>query len=42
MSLEYVHVTVTLKHEQRGDLEIRLRCPSKTESLIGATRTQDK
>ena len=41
-SLEYVHVTITLKHECRGDLEIRLHCPSETESVIGATRTHDK
>ena len=41
-SLEYVHVTVTLKHECRGDLEIRLHCPSETESMIGATRSHDK
>ncbi|KAL5020538.1 hypothetical protein ScPMuIL_003430 [Solemya velum] len=39
--LEYVQVTVTLEHPHRGMLEIRLQCPSGTDSVIGATRSHD-
>lgn len=41
LSLEYVQVTMTLSHERRGDLEIRLVCPSNTYSVIGAARPLD-
>jgi len=41
-TLEYVHVTVTLTHERRGDVELVLVCPSGTTSIIGATRSLDK
>ena len=40
-SLEYVYVEVTLEHKRRGDVEIRLQCPSKTESVLAATRAKD-
>ncbi|KAL8592817.1 hypothetical protein ACOMHN_045971 [Nucella lapillus] len=39
--LEYVQLTLTLTHPFRGKLDIRLRCPSGTESVIGANRPLD-
>ena len=41
-TLEYVHVSVSLSHERRGDVELILVCPSGTTSIIGATRSLDK
>jgi len=41
-TLEYVHVSVSLTHEWRGDVELVLVCPSGTRSIIGATRVLDK
>ncbi len=40
-TLEYVHVTVTLEHSMRGDVEIHLNCPSGTRSVLAATRKLD-
>lgn len=40
-SLEYVQVTVTIKHKQRGNLQIVLYCPSNTYSVLGAYRPKD-
>ncbi|KAE8592519.1 hypothetical protein XENTR_v10018781 [Xenopus tropicalis] len=40
-TLEHVAVTVTIAHPCRGNLEIRLFCPSGMSSLIGATRRID-
>lgn len=39
--LEYALVSITLKHEYRGDVEISLICPSGTRSIIGARRRLD-
>ena len=41
-TLEYVHIIVALTHERRGDVEIKLVCPSGTTSVIGATRLHDE
>lgn len=41
-TLEYVHVSVSLSHERRGDVELILVCPSGTTSVIAATRSLDK
>jgi len=41
-TLEYVHVSVSLSHERRGDVELVLVCPSGTTSIIGAARSLDK
>ena len=41
-TLEYVHVSVSLTHECRGDVELVLVCPSGTTSVIAATRSLDK
>jgi len=41
-TLEYVHVKLTLTHERRGDVEVKLVSPSGTTSVIGATRSGDK
>jgi len=41
-TLEYVHVSVSLSHERRGDVQVILVCPSGTTSVIGATRSLDK
>ncbi|XP_075298393.1 proprotein convertase subtilisin/kexin type 7 [Opisthocomus hoazin] len=40
-TLEHVAVTVTITHPRRGNLEIRLVCPSGMVSLIGTTRSMD-
>lgn len=40
-TLEHVAVTVTITHPRRGNLEIKLFCPSGISSLIGAIRTID-
>ncbi|KAM8927687.1 proprotein convertase subtilisin/kexin type 7 [Pelodytes ibericus] len=40
-TLEHVAVTVTISHQRRGNLEIRLFCPSGISSLIGARRSID-
>ncbi|XP_053308262.1 proprotein convertase subtilisin/kexin type 7 [Spea bombifrons] len=40
-TLEHVSVTVTITHPRRGDLEIRLFCPSGMSSLVGAKRSLD-
>lgn len=40
-TLEHVAVTVTITHPWRGNLEIRLLCPSGMESLIGTARSMD-
>ncbi|XP_078538408.1 proprotein convertase subtilisin/kexin type 7 isoform X2 [Lissotriton helveticus] len=40
-TLEHVAVTVTITHPRRGNLEIKLFCPSGISSLIGATRSMD-
>ncbi|KAJ8316374.1 hypothetical protein KUTeg_006388 [Tegillarca granosa] len=39
--MEYVQLAVTITHPNRGMLEISLKCPSGTRSLIGATRSHD-
>ena len=41
-TLEYVHATVTLTHERRGDVEVKLTCPSGTPSVLAATRKLDE
>lgn len=41
-SLEYVQAIVTIDHDRRGDLEIQLRCPSGTVSMLGARRHLDE
>ncbi|XP_015283529.1 PREDICTED: proprotein convertase subtilisin/kexin type 7 [Gekko japonicus] len=40
-TLEHVAVTVSITHPRRGNLEIRLLCPSGMESLIGTARSMD-
>ncbi|NXQ97235.1 PCSK7 convertase, partial [Sagittarius serpentarius] len=40
-TLEHVAVAVTITHPRRGNLEIRLFCPSGMMSLIGTTRSMD-
>ncbi|XP_062995425.1 proprotein convertase subtilisin/kexin type 7 [Elgaria multicarinata webbii] len=40
-TLEHVAVTVTITHPRRGNLEIRLLCPSGMESLVGTARSMD-
>lgn len=40
-TLEHVSVTVTMAHPRRGNVEIRLVCPSGMSSLIGARRSLD-
>uniref|UniRef100_A0A672MC53 Proprotein convertase subtilisin/kexin type 7-like n=1 Tax=Sinocyclocheilus grahami TaxID=75366 RepID=A0A672MC53_SINGR len=40
-TLEHVSVTVTIVHPRRGNVEIRLVCPSGMSSLIGAQRSLD-
>ncbi|KAJ1190028.1 hypothetical protein NDU88_006768 [Pleurodeles waltl] len=40
-TLEHVAVTVTITHPRRGNLEIKLFCPSGISSLIGAIRSID-
>ncbi|XP_061870106.1 proprotein convertase subtilisin/kexin type 7 [Colius striatus] len=40
-TLEHVAVTVTITHPRRGNLEIRLFCPSGVMSLIGTARSMD-
>uniref|UniRef100_A0A8C9MR38 Proprotein convertase subtilisin/kexin type 7 n=1 Tax=Serinus canaria TaxID=9135 RepID=A0A8C9MR38_SERCA len=40
-TLEHVAVTVTITHPRRGNLEIRLLCPSGMMSLIGTARSMD-
>ncbi|XP_006821631.1 proprotein convertase subtilisin/kexin type 7-like [Saccoglossus kowalevskii] len=40
-TLEHVQVIVSLSHAQRGDLEIRLICPSGTTSVIASKRKKD-
>ncbi|KAM8795476.1 proprotein convertase subtilisin/kexin type 7, partial [Eudromia elegans] len=40
-TLEHVAVTVTITHPRRGNLELRLFCPSGMMSLIGTTRSMD-
>ncbi|KAL4229144.1 Proprotein convertase subtilisin/kexin type 7 [Mactra antiquata] len=39
--METVQVTLTLTHPCRGHLDIRLKSPSGTESVIGASRPND-
>ena len=41
-TMEYVQVKVTISHPNRGHLEVKLTCPSGTESVIGARRPHDK
>lgn len=41
LTLEHVQVTLSLEHPYRGYLEIRLTCPSGTQSVIGAPRKLD-
>ncbi|CAH1263814.1 PCSK7 [Branchiostoma lanceolatum] len=41
-SLEYVLVTVSVSHSSRGNLELKLVCPSGTKSVIAAARPKDK
>ncbi|XP_035678736.1 proprotein convertase subtilisin/kexin type 7-like [Branchiostoma floridae] len=41
-SLEYVLVTVSISHSSRGNLELKLVCPSGTKSVIAAPRSKDK
>ncbi len=41
-TLEYVQVTVSLSHEERGSLQIWLQCPSSTSSVLAAPRKFDK
>nr|XP_056716812.1 proprotein convertase subtilisin/kexin type 7 [Euleptes europaea] len=40
-TLEHVAVTVSITHPRRGNLEIRLLCPSGMESVIGTARSMD-
>ncbi|XP_057897134.1 proprotein convertase subtilisin/kexin type 7 isoform X1 [Melospiza georgiana] len=40
-TLEHVAVTVTITHPRRGNLEMRLLCPSGMMSLIGTARSMD-
>ncbi|XP_055958700.1 proprotein convertase subtilisin/kexin type 7 isoform X1 [Patella vulgata] len=40
--LEYVQVTVTITHPVRGKLSLKLKCPSGTNSVIGADRALDR
>ncbi|CAM5121678.1 unnamed protein product [Natator depressus] len=40
-TLEHVAVTVTITHPRRGNLEIKLLCPSGMVSKIGTTRSLD-
>ena len=40
--LETVQVTLTIDHSCRGDLEIKLRSPHGTVSVLGASRPNDK
>ncbi|KAM4704462.1 proprotein convertase subtilisin/kexin type 7 isoform 1-T2 [Rhinophrynus dorsalis] len=40
-TLEHVAVTVSMSHPRRGNVEMRLFCPSGISSLIGATRSID-
>ncbi|ESO83331.1 hypothetical protein LOTGIDRAFT_81964, partial [Lottia gigantea] len=39
--LEYVQVTVTITHPNRGKLSLQLKCPSGTNSVIAAERPLD-
>ncbi|KAI8514958.1 Proprotein convertase subtilisin/kexin type 7 [Branchiostoma belcheri] len=41
-SLEYVLVKVSISHSSRGNLELKLVCPSGTKSVIAAPRHKDK
>ncbi|XP_056138927.1 proprotein convertase subtilisin/kexin type 7 [Lampris incognitus] len=41
-TLEHVSVTVTITHPCRGNVEIKLICPSGMTSLIGARRVVDR
>ncbi|XP_042329900.1 proprotein convertase subtilisin/kexin type 7 [Sceloporus undulatus] len=40
-TLEHVAVMVTITHPRRGNLDIRLVCPSGMKSLIGTPRSMD-
>ncbi|KAH0623390.1 hypothetical protein JD844_031663 [Phrynosoma platyrhinos] len=40
-TLEHVAVTVTITHPRRGNLDVRLVCPSGMKSLIGTPRSMD-
>ncbi|XP_058519848.1 proprotein convertase subtilisin/kexin type 7 [Ochotona princeps] len=40
-TLEHVAVTVSITHPRRGNLELKLFCPSGMMSLIGAPRSMD-
>jgi subtilisin-like proprotein convertase family protein len=40
-TMEYVHISVSLSHSRRGDVELVLVCPSGTSSVIAATRKYD-
>ncbi|XP_053222261.1 proprotein convertase subtilisin/kexin type 7 isoform X1 [Podarcis raffonei] len=40
-TLEHVAVTVTITHPRRGNLDIRLLCPSGMKSWIGTPRSMD-
>eukprot|EP00118_Oscarella_pearsei_P015026 m.132562 g.132562 ORF g.132562 m.132562 type:complete len:317 (+) comp38083_c0_seq16:3024-3974(+) len=42
VTLEHVQVHTKLVHSNLGDVEISLVCPSKTPSVIGQTRPQDR
>lgn len=40
--LEYVEVTVTITHEQRGNLKIELKCPNTEDtSVLASYRSED-
>ena len=41
-TLEYVHATMTVTHARRGDVEVKLHCPSGTVSTLAATRKLDE
>ncbi|KAJ7305261.1 hypothetical protein JRQ81_011176 [Phrynocephalus forsythii] len=40
-TLEHVAVTVTIAHPRRGNLDLRLFCPSDMNSLVGTARSMD-
>ena len=40
--LEHVKVKVTIEHPRRGDLEIKLRSPMGTESILLERRMYDR
>ncbi|XP_062816987.1 proprotein convertase subtilisin/kexin type 7 [Anolis carolinensis] len=40
-TLEHVAVTLTIAHPRRGNLDVRLACPSGMTSLVGTPRSMD-